>query len=154
MKEIEQNLPNLYRGLGRLEKGMGTDSFDKLLHEVYEGLESISFDYAVMERTKNPIFVVPCDCGWSDVGSWDSLYELREKEHDKARNLTEGECLLMDCKESFVSSRGGRMIACLGLKNLVVIDTPDALLVAELKRAQEVRKITEQLRKNRREDLL
>jgi mannose-1-phosphate guanylyltransferase len=154
LKEIEGNLPSLHRGLLRLQKAVGMASFDHVLEEVYAGLESISFDYGVMERTRNPIFVVPCDCGWSDVGSWHSLYELREKERDENDNLTEGECLLIESKKSFVSSRGGRLIACLGLENCLVVDTPDALLVADLRKAQEVRKIIEGLKKSRREDLL
>ena len=98
--------------------------------------------------------MVPCDCGWSDVGSWESLYELREEDHDEERNLKEGECLLVDCKENFVSSPGGRMVSCLGLKNCLVIDTPDAMLVADLKQAQAVRTVTDRLKKNGRDDLL
>jgi mannose-1-phosphate guanylyltransferase len=154
LREIEENLPTLYQGLMRLEKVIGTPAFDSLFVELYESLDSISFDYGVMERTKNPVFVIPCDCGWSDVGSWVSLYELREADRDKKDNLTEGECLLIDSKKNFVSSRGGRLVACLGLENCLVVDTPEALLVADLNRAQEVRKITERLKKNRREDLL
>jgi mannose-1-phosphate guanylyltransferase len=154
LKEMEENLPSLYHGLMSLDKVIGTAAFDNLLEEVYEGLDSISFDYGVMERTKNPIFVIPCDCGWSDVGSWDSVYELREWDKDEDDNLTEGECLLVDSKKNFVSSRGGRLVACLGLKDCLVVDTPDALLVADLNRAQEVRKITERLKRNRRDDLL
>jgi mannose-1-phosphate guanylyltransferase len=154
LKEIEENLPTLYQGLMRLDKAVGTDAFDNLLEEVYEGLESISFDYGVMERTENPVFVIPCDCGWSDVGSWDSVYELRERDRDEDDNLTEGECLLIDSKKNFVSSRGGRLIACLGLEKCLVVDTPDALLVADLDRAQEVRKIIEWLKRKRREDVL
>jgi mannose-1-phosphate guanylyltransferase len=154
LREMEENLPNLYQGLIRLDKVMGTAAFDDFVEELYEGLESISFDYGVMERTKNPIFVIPCDCGWSDVGSWDSLYELRERDRDEEDNLTEGECLLIDSKKNFVSSRGGRLVACLGMENCLVVDTPDALLVVDLNRAQEVRKITERLKRSRRDDLL
>jgi mannose-1-phosphate guanylyltransferase len=154
LKEIKENLPNLYDGLITLDKVVGTAAFDNLLEEVYEGLESISFDYGVMERTKNPVFVIPCDCGWSDVGSWDCVYELRERDQDENDNLMEGECLLVDSKKNFVSSRGGRLVACLGLEKCLVVDTPDALLVADLNRAQDVRKITEWLKRNRREDLL
>ncbi|MGE5841747.1 MAG: mannose-1-phosphate guanylyltransferase [Deltaproteobacteria bacterium] len=154
LKEIEFHLPLLHDGLLRLKPAMGTDSFDNVLEEVYERLDSISFDYGIMERTSSPVFVVPCDCGWSDVGSWESLYELREKEHDDKQNLREGECLLVDCRGSFISSRGGRLISCLGLQNCLVVDTQDTLLVADLKKAQDVRKIIDLLKRNRRDDLL
>jgi mannose-1-phosphate guanylyltransferase len=154
LKEIKLHLPRLYRGLTRLKPALGTDSFENVLEEVYEKLESVSFDYGIMERTSSPVFVVPCDCGWSDVGSWESLYELREEDHDDKRNLKEGECLVVDCKGTFVSSRGGRLVSCLGLKNCLVIDTPEALLVADLKKSQEVRKIIDLLKRSRKDDLL
>ena len=154
LREIKLHLPPLYEGLERLELALGTDSFENVLEDVYERLDSISFDYGIMERTSSPVFVVPCDCGWSDVGSWESLYELREEEHDDKQNLKDGECLVVDCKGTFVSSRGGRLVSCLGLKNCLVVDTPDALLVADLKKAQDVRKIIDLLKRNRKDDLL
>jgi len=154
LREIEETLPLLYRGLIQVKKVMGTEAFDKVLKEVYEELESISFDYGVMEKTRSPVSVVPSDCGWSDVGSWQSLYEMRETDHDAEGNLTEGECLLIDCKENVVSSAGGRMVACLGLQNILVIDTRDAILIANLNNSQAVRTVTERLKKNGREDLL
>jgi len=154
LKEIELHLPQLHEAFMRLKPTLGTDSFENTLEEVYEKLDSISFDYGIMERTRSPVFVVPCDCGWSDVGSWESLYELREEEHDEKLNLRDGECLLVDCKGSFVSSRGGRLVSCLGLKSCLVVDTPDTLLVADLKKAQDVRKIIDLLKRSRKDDLL
>ncbi|MCX5879363.1 MAG: mannose-1-phosphate guanylyltransferase, partial [Deltaproteobacteria bacterium] len=68
LKEIELYLPGLHEGLMRLKPALGTDGFENVLEEVYERLESVSFDYGIMERTSSPVFVVPCDCGWSDVG--------------------------------------------------------------------------------------
>jgi mannose-1-phosphate guanylyltransferase len=154
LKEIELHLPQLHEGLTRLSPALGTDSFENVLENVYERLDSISFDYGIMERTSSPVFVVPCDCGWSDVGSWGSLYELREEEYDDKQNLKDGECLVVDCKGTFVSSRGGRLVSCLGLKNCLVVDTPDALLVADLKKAQDVRKMIDLLKRSRKDDLL
>ena len=154
LKEIELHLPRLHEGLERLKPALGTDRFENVLEQVYERLDSISFDYGIMERTASPVFVVPCDCGWSDVGSWESLYELREEEWDDKQNLKDGECLLVDCKGSFVCNHGGRLVCCLGLKNGLVVDTPDAVLVADLKKAQEVRKIIDLLKRKRKDDLL
>ncbi len=154
LKEIRDHLPDLYRNLSELKKVVGTDAFDKVMAEVYPSLDAISFDYGVMEKTKGPIFVLPCECGWSDVGSWSSLYALRKESHDQHQNLVEGESLLVECEESFVSSHSGRLVACLGLKNCLVIDTPDALLVADMNKAEEIRKIVEELRRTQKEDLL
>lgn len=154
LKEIQDHLPDLHQGLKKLQKTLGTKAFDKVMEEVYAPLEAISFDYGVMEKTKGPIFVLPCECGWSDVGSWSTLYALRKQSHDQQQNLVEGDSLLVECQESFVSNRSGRLVACLGLKNCLVIDTPDALLVADLNKAEEIRKIVEELRRTRKEDLL
>jgi mannose-1-phosphate guanylyltransferase len=154
LKEIKQNLPALHRGLIRIEEALGTDSFEAELEHVYNELDAISFDYGIMEKTREPVFVLPCDCGWSDVGSWASLYELRGNECDMDQNLCDGESILIDCEGSFVSSTSGRLVACLGLKNCLVVDTPEALLVADLGKSQEVRKIVELLQKKQKEDLL
>jgi mannose-1-phosphate guanylyltransferase len=151
---VETYLPRVHEGMMRLGRALGTDGFERELEAVYEKLESISFDYGIMEKTKDAVFVVPCDCGWSDVGSWESVFELREEERDERGNFSEGECVLVDCEKSFVSSRGGRMVSCLGLKDCLVVDTPDTLLVADLRRSQDVRKITEHLAVKGRRDLV
>jgi mannose-1-phosphate guanylyltransferase len=154
LKAIERHLPRLHHGLMRLIPAPGTESFEKQLEVVYEEIEPVSFDYGIMEKVTDSVFVVPCDCGWSDVGSWESVYELREEEQDKDGNLSEGECALIECEKSFVSSKGGRMVCCLGLKNCLVVDTPDALLVADLDKSQDVRRITEHLKRSRKDELL
>ncbi len=154
LKETEVLLPELYEGLLRLEKVLGTDRFEAELAEVYAGLEGISFDYGVMERTREEVYVVPCECGWSDVGSWASLYELRSTDYDEAENLSDGETLVIECEGSFVSARGGRLVTCLGLKNCLVVDTPETLLVTDLDRSQDIRKIVDRLKKAGKEELL
>jgi mannose-1-phosphate guanylyltransferase len=154
LRATERHLPHIHEGMMRLVPALGTEGFENQLEVVYEKLESISFDYGIMEKIRDPVFVVPCDCGWSDVGSWESVYELREDEKDENGNFSEGECVLVDCQKSFVSSRGGRLVSCLGLEDCLVVDTPDALLVADLKKSQEVRRVTEQLKRKRRNDLL
>jgi mannose-1-phosphate guanylyltransferase len=154
LREIEQHLPRLYDGLLQLKKALGTDGFEAELRRVYQGMEAISFDYGVMEKTQAEVYVVPCECGWSDVGTWHSLYELKQAERDEKGNLSEGEALLVDCNQTYVSSRGGRMVACLGLSNCLVVDTGDALLVADLSRSQDVRLIVDELRRRSKSELL
>jgi mannose-1-phosphate guanylyltransferase len=154
MKEIQNCLPDLYQALKRLEQVLGTDAFEAEIEDIYPALESVSFDYGIMEKATSPLFVLPCNCGWSDVGSWASLYELRGQGRDPDQNLIEGEPLLIDCEKSFISSRSGRVVACLGLENCLVVDTPDALLIADLKKSEEIRKIVEQLENDQRERYL
>ncbi|MBW1997500.1 MAG: NTP transferase domain-containing protein [Deltaproteobacteria bacterium] len=154
MEEMEKHLPRIFRGMQRIRKALGSSRFQEEVRAVYDGIESISFDYGIMEKTRSPVYVLPSDCGWSDVGSWESLYVLRSGEHDGRSNLREGESILVDCTDCFVSSRNGRLVACLGLKGCLVVDTRDALLVADLRRSQDVREIIKRLEMEQRKDLL
>lgn len=154
LKEVRRYLPGLYEGLVRLKPSFGTPDFESIFEEVYQGIDSESFDYAVMEKTEESILVLPCECGWSDVGSWDSLYELKKAECDPEGNITEGDTFVFDSQGNYISSQGERFIACLGMKNCLIVDTPGALLVADLGRSQEVKKIVEHLKKENREKLL
>jgi len=154
LHEMEKLLPDLHEGLLRLEQVLGSEQFDDEFRIVYEGLEGISFDYGIMEKTREKVYVVPCECGWSDVGSWASLYELRAADYDSAQNLCDGETLVIDCEGSFVSARGGRLVTCLGLQNCLVVDTPEALLVTNLDRSQDIRKIVDRLKENEKDELL
>ncbi len=154
LKEIETHLPDLYEGLEKIRPVIGKQDFEKVLQDVYPGLPNISFDYGIMEKTKQRVLVVPCDCGWSDVGSWLSLYELKKSKSDEKENVIEGDTLMIDCSGNFVASKANRFIACLGMENSLVVDTPDALLVADKSRSQEIRKIVEYLKKEGKEHLL
>jgi len=154
LDETRVHMPKLYEGLQQVRDVMGTPDFPRVLKEVYEGLESISFDYGIMEKTRGDVYVVPCECGWSDVGSWSSLYDLRSGEYDASNNLVEGEALVIDCRNSFVSSRNGRLVAVLGLERCLVVDTQDSVLVADLDRSQDIRKIVEALQRSGKERLL
>ncbi len=154
LSEIEEHLPILYEGLLELEESLGRENFEISLKKVYEKIDSVSFDYGIMEKTQADIYVVPCECGWSDVGSWASLFELMSDKCDDRGNLFEGETILVDCENSYISNKSERLVACLGLKDCVVVDTNDALLVADIHRSQDIRRIVEQLKNKKREDLL
>ncbi len=154
LRQIEAHLPELHERLVRLKKTLGTDRFQDVLEEVYREISAISFDHGVMERTRDEVVVVPSSCGWSDVGSWASLFSLKSPECDDRGNVAEGECLQIDCEGNYVSGHGGRLVACLGLKNCLVVDTADALLVADLNRSQDIRKVVDQLKRQGKERLL
>ena len=154
LTEIEKQLPDLHEGLGRIALSLGTDRFETEFKRAYETIQSISFDYGIMENTESQVYIIPSECGWSDVGSWESLYELRGAERDRHWNLTEGETLLIDCEKNFISSRANRLVACLGLKNCLVVDTGDTVLVADLTQSQNIRKIVDQLKETQKDTLL
>ncbi len=154
LKETERQLPDLYKGLERLSAVVGTDRFEAELKDVYQGLTGISFDYGVMEHTSEAVHVVPSECGWSDVGSWASLYELRSPHADELKNVFDGDTLLIESENCYISGQSGRLVACLGLKNVLIVDTPDALLVADMDRSQDIREIVERLKKMGKDRLL
>lgn len=108
----------------------------------WQKLSSISVDYAVMEKTSG-IAVMPARYGWLDVGSWQAVYDVMPK--DKSGNILRGPCINVDSSDSLVWS-GGRLIAAVGVRDLIIVDTPDALLVCARGRDQDVKKVVEQLR--------
>lgn len=108
----------------------------------FAAVPSISIDYAVMERSDR-VAVVPGDFGWSDIGSWNAISQLAAPDESNNRGI--GEVIFEDCKNSFVQSED-RLVAALGVDNLMVIDTPDALLIVHEDRTQEVKKIVARLK--------
>lgn len=147
LREIEACMPELAAGLREIEAALGTADYDEAVARVYDRIEGISIDYGVMEKTKAPVYVLRADFGWSDVGSWQALYELRAGEYDEARNLALGEVISIDAGNNLVYAAGGRLVALLGVEDLMVVDTADALLVARLDRSQEVKLFAERLKK-------
>ncbi len=139
LQEIESCMPALYAGLLEIELAIGTPAYDTVVERVYGRLESVSIDYGVMEKTRQPIYVFKADFGWSDVGSWQALYELRASEYDAQGNLLLGDALVSEAKNNLVFSSTGRKVALLGVEGLVVVDTPDAVLIAPLERSQDVK---------------
>ncbi|HEY2886180.1 MAG TPA: mannose-1-phosphate guanylyltransferase/mannose-6-phosphate isomerase [Rhizomicrobium sp.] len=123
--------------------------FIRLDGDAFEKAKSISLDYAVMEKTEKAA-VVPCDIGWSDVGAWSSLWSLQK--HDSDGNALQGDVLIHDSQGNFVRSEKA-VTALVGVRDLVVVVTEDAVLVAERNRAQDVKAIVEQLKASGRAEL-
>lgn len=154
LNEISLHLPDMHARLMTLLDEFGADNFEDIFADVYGRIESISFDYGIMEKTTCEVLVIPCDCGWSDVGSWESVYELKDDLHDANGNLADCEALFVESSNNYVSGQQGRLIACLGLNDCLVVDTDDAILVADLKRSQEVKKIVDLLSQTNRKNYL
>ncbi len=112
---------------------------------------NISVDYAVLERAQNVMGVAAGDIGWNDVGSWHAVYELMPK--DAAGNVFRGGALVEASAGNYVDA-GGKLVALLGVTNLVVVDTPDALLIADRDRAQDVGLLVKELERRKKEELL
>lgn len=122
-REIARHLPRLAHALAQLEESLRTGTYEQTLEAVYGQVEAISIDYGIMEKTKEAIYVLPVAFGWSDVGSWQAVHELRAHEHDEGRNMVIGEAMLVDTRDSLIYSQTGRLIAVLGLERVMIVDT-------------------------------
>lgn len=120
------------------------------LAEIYRDLPSISIDHAVMEKLRD-LGTLALDCGWSDLGSWEALWELLEKDTDG--NVARGSAMAIDSKDCLVYSDRGT-VAVIGVEGLIVVKTADAVLVVPKERSQEVRRIIAQIRDTELDDLL
>ena len=123
-------------------------SFIYLDKRAFELSPSDSIDYALMERS-DKVMVVPLDAGWSDIGSWSALYDIGRKDDDG--NVIYGDVLTKDAVNTYISA-DHHMVAAIGVDNLIIVDTPNAMLVSTRDRAQEVKYIVEQLQQNNREE--
>jgi mannose-1-phosphate guanylyltransferase len=129
----------------------GQRGFAARLKESFPHCENISIDYAVLERAKNVVGLPTAEFGWNDVGSWNAVYELHGR--DGHGNAMRGPALIEDSRGNFVDAKK-KFVALLGVHDLVIVDTPDALLVADRKRAQQVGDLVKLLEKGGHHHLL
>jgi mannose-1-phosphate guanylyltransferase/mannose-6-phosphate isomerase len=146
MKEIENHLPWLYKGLKKISELKDSKAFD----EIYSSFENISIDYGVMEKSQN-LLVIPSDFGWSDLGNWTALDDILER--DKRGNILKGNIIDINSENSTVIA-SHRLIATIGLKNMVVVDTPDATLVSSKEKIHGIKEVVEALNRSGREEHL
>ena len=151
LAELQELQPDLHAGLTRIADAWDTPERARVTAEVWPTLPETTIDEGVMERSRR-VAVVPARMGWSDIGDWHGLGELLD--HDQDGISGRGDLVHAGSRSSVVWSETGRLIALVGLENVVVVDTPDALLVADRARAQEVRGVVTRLKELRRTDML
>lgn len=147
--ELKEHVPDIFHAVSKAMESSYRDlDFLRLNEEEFEQSSSQSIDYAVMEKTKHAV-VVPADIGWSDVGSWTSLKDVQE--HDAHGNVTRGDVHLQNVENSLIRSED-RFVAAIGVKDLIVVETSDAVLVANKDSTQDVKNIVEHLKQNQRSE--
>lgn len=149
----EKHLPEMYAELLKIEAALGTSEEKAVIEEVYPQLEKIAVDYAIIEKT-DKIAGMAADIGWNDIGDWARLKD--ELAQTEAENVVIGaELLDRDTSNTLVySSEKGKKIATIGVENLIIVDTGDALLICDKYKSQEVKKIVEQLEENGNTEVL
>jgi mannose-1-phosphate guanylyltransferase len=151
MAEFARQMPAFYAQLQTVEAAMGTPREAQVVAEVWPQVRKETIDYGVMEGAQD-VVIIPVDIGWTDIGDWAAIYALHKA--DEAGNVVVGDHHVgVGTSSSFIRA-GKKLIATLGLEDVIIIDTDDVLLVCARDRAQDVRLIVEQLQKDGRTEYL
>lgn len=145
MEEFRRLNPPIYEAFLELAPHVGNSGYREALAECYGKLPVISFDYAVMERTQRRTLAIAASFPWSDVGTWGALYELQRDSWDGNRNLTWGLAHVSESEGTFVSSNSSRFVCALGVKDMLIVDSEDVVLVCPLGRAEEVGRLAKEV---------
>ncbi|MBP9532643.1 MAG: mannose-1-phosphate guanylyltransferase, partial [Syntrophaceae bacterium] len=124
LKEIEKFLPDLHSGLMTIHASLGTSSEARTVSKIYKSLASVSIDYGVMEKAKD-VFMIPASFGWSDVGSWDTLWEISPKD-PQGNAIAGGSHTLYENAENTLVYSPNKLVALIGIKDVLVVETKDA----------------------------
>ena len=142
LNKLKEHLPEMYSRLKKISKAIGKPEENQAIDENFSCMNSISIDYGVLEKEKN-IYVIPADFGWNDVGSWTALSEINEK--DEANNMINSEHVGIDTNDSIIYSED-KLVTTIGIDNLIIVNTEDAILVCKKDNAQDVKKLRKLLK--------
>lgn len=149
LNELKNHRPDIYSACSNAMQSVDIDlDFIRINKESFFACPAESIDYAIMEKTTNAV-VIAMDAGWSDVGAWSSLWEVSDK--DKDDNVITGDVLTVDSHNNYIFAETG-LVATVGLDNTIVVQTKDAVLVASKDKSQEVKRIVNQLKADKRQE--
>jgi len=142
LAEIEQHLPEVHQVLQNIiAESKSTGTFQQAVEKHFAAMPSISIDYGVLEKSSH-VSLVPCDIGWNDVGSWQAVHEISTL--DENGNAIQGKVIALDCKNSLIRSEK-RLVAAIGVEDLCVVETADAVLISKKDQSQRVREVVDEL---------
>ncbi|NOZ05478.1 MAG: NTP transferase domain-containing protein [Chloroflexi bacterium] len=150
MDEMARWMPALHQSLLDIEAACVDEAEETVLDRLWQTVPSESIDVGILERSDN-VVVVPADVGWSDVGSWAALLNILPSDSDG--NVSLGDHLAMDTRQTLVYS-AGRMVATLGVEDLIIVDTDDVVLICPKDRAQDVKKLVDELARKKQDQYL
>jgi len=157
LKTLQHFRPDIATATQAAWQGKATDaSFVRPNKQAFIQVPSESIDYAVMEKcpgSSYPIHMVPLDAGWNDLGAWDAVWQVNQDGHqDTLGNVVQGDVVLADTSNTFIHA-STRLVGAVGVSNLIVVETADAVLVADRSQSQNVKKLVQQLEAQKREEL-
>ncbi len=142
LAEIQQYLPTVYSVVQTIiAESRAAGSFQQAVEKHFAAMPSISIDYGVLEKSSR-VSLIPCEIGWNDVGSWQAVHEISAQ--DKNGNALQGNVVAVDCKNSLIRAEK-RLVAAIGIEDICVIETADAVLVAKSDQTQRVREVVDEL---------
>lgn len=147
---IEEYMPELYDSLMEIDKVIGTPDEESVLNKVYCQIKGKSIDYGIMEQAKH-VAVLKGEFGWNDLGSWDEVYKISPK--DENQNVLKGNHILKDVHDCLIDSPT-KTVAAIGIQNLIIVDTGDALLICRKDQAQNVKDLVEIMKRKNLDELL
>mgnify|MGYP006368142921 FL=1 len=154
LAEIKKQMPELFKVVSEIASAWDTPKREAVIQEHWSGLKSQTIDYGIMEHAEKVAVLPAGGLGWSDVGSWDSLFEVLLPDAD-GNVAVNTEHIEIDSHHTLMySANGGRLMVTIGLDNVIVVDSGDVLLVCNADQAQRVREVVEQLKKNNQEKYL
>ncbi len=155
LAEFERQKPGIYQNLQTIRQAYGKPDYAAVIQKVWPEMEKISLDFAIMEKAQE-VAVIPADIGWSDIGSWSALYEVLHIERgDEQQNVIHSkntDAIMLDTSGTFVLSN--RLVVTIGVENLIIVDTEDALLICHRDKAQDIRAVVNQLQETGKKNLL
>ncbi len=152
LEAYKKHAPEIYTLLEQMDVASSKEDKDAL----YDKMPSVSIDYAVTEKIDSEdVLIIKGDFGWSDIGAWDVLHDrLKQKQADENQNVLKGDIIALETSNSLIYSQQNKMIATIGLSDMVVVDTPDALLICPKGRSQEVKKLINKMKSNKLDNYL
>jgi mannose-1-phosphate guanylyltransferase len=150
LEEIRRCLPDLHTELMKIDQTIGTPYYQPTVDMAYGLIRGISIDYGVMEKAQQ-VYCIPGDFGWSDIGSWDEVY--RQSGKDASGNTITGKVIQKDTKSSYIYSPD-KVVATIGVEDLIIVNTDDALLVCKRGRSQDVKEIADFLKRKQMHEYL
>ncbi len=150
LKKMQELLPEVYACIEAIGTAMCTSKESKVIEEVYPTIPKISIDYGIMEKS-NDVLVIPGDFGWSDVGSWENMNVLYDE--DENGNIIVGKQINIDTKNT-ISYAKSRLVTTIGVENLIIVETEDAVLVCNKQRTQDVKQIVDKLNQENKKEYL
>ncbi len=145
LAEIKRHCPSIYEVVQAMKSSWEAgEPWQEVVRHQFENMPSISIDYAVLEPSEN-VVVVPVSMGWSDVGSWDAVFDVSAK--SEGDNAISGHAIAIDCENTLLRSES-RLLAAVGLKDIIAVETPDAILLCPRGKSQRVREVVESLKES------